>query len=172
MSEVHKKIYWDSCAFIHFFQAKNDFSDALDHIDQKAQAGGTKIVTCSVAIAEVCKLPELGLLPLEQSKKILRFMENDYVEMWQADRLICEEAHHIIRLHGVKPMDAIHLSAAINSRSSLFLTTDTKKYRRGGLLKLDGKLGNPPLPIKLPSLGVVLPLWAEADKDDVDEGVE
>ena len=99
-------------------------------------------------------------------------MENDYVEMWQADRLICEEAHHIIRLHGVKPMDAIHLSAAINSRSSLFLTTDTKKYRRGGLLKLDGKLGNPPLPIKLPSLGVVLPLWAEADKDDVDEGVE
>lgn len=130
MSTEHKKIYWDSCTFIHFFQssASNEINDALDLIDQKAQAGVTKIVTCSVSIAEVCKLPDLGLLPLEQSKKILRFMENDYVEMWQADRLICEEAHHIIRLHGLKPMDAIHISASLASESSLFLTTDMKKF--------------------------------------------
>ena len=164
-----KLIYWDSCAFIHLLQQTERYFDVLDDIKSRARKKECKIITSSVSLTEVCKLPETGMLPLEQTKKILAFFENEYVELWQADRLICEEAHNIIRLHELLPMDAIHIATALMSKPEVVITTDTKKYRRRGLLYFDGKIGNPPLSIKEPSIGVVLPLWSVPSKANEEE---
>ena len=154
-----KLIYWDSCAFIHLLQQTERYFDALDDIKSRARKKECKIITSSVSLAEVCKIPETGMLPIEQTKKILAFFENEYVELWQADRQICEEAHHLIRHHELLPMDAIHIATALMAKPEVVITTDTKKYRRKGLLYFDGQIGNPPLSIKEPSIGIMLPLW-------------
>jgi hypothetical protein len=59
-------------------------------------------------------------------------------------------------------MDAIHIAIALLAKPEIVISTDTKKYRRKGLLHLDGKIGTPPLSIKEPSIGIVLPLWSTA----------
>jgi predicted nucleic acid-binding protein len=152
-----KKIYWDSCVFIHLLQETN-YVDALREVVHRAKNGECKIVTSAVSLAEVCKLPELGALPEDQTTKILQFFQNDYIDVYQADRFVCEEAHRIIRKHGLKPMDAIHMATASIAKVDLVMTSETKKYRRGGLLRCDGLIGNPPLKVSLPDLGVFLPL--------------
>jgi predicted nucleic acid-binding protein len=159
--------YWDSCAFIHLFQnQQEEYHYVLDDIRRRAKNGECKIHTSCVSLAEVCKIPETGMLPIEQTKKILQFFENDFVILWQADRAVCEEAHHLIRTHKLYPMDAIHLATALIARPEMVITSDTKKYRRRGLLWLDGKIGNPPLAIKEPTRGIILPLWAMAKGPD------
>lgn len=152
----NKNIYWDSCAFIHLFQQTPAWHDPLAEMMAKAENGEYEIVTSAVTLAEVYKLPELGIFPIEQSDKIIGCMENKYLNVWQADRFICKEAHHIMRLHeAVKPMDAIHLATAIAAKVNFMITTDTKKYRREGLLAHDGKIGNPALKIKTPTDGSI-----------------
>jgi hypothetical protein len=125
---------------------------------EAAQSGRCKIHTSSVSLAEVCKLPELGMLPIEQTEKILDFFKNSYVELWAADMWVCREAHHITRLIGLMPMDAIHIAtAAMFVKADVLITTDTKKYRRNGLLAHNEKIGNPPLKISLPDRRVLDP---------------
>lgn len=152
-------IYWDSCVFIHLFQRTEEYVDALDMTVAKARAGQCRIVTSFVTLAEVCKLPELGMLPIEQTEKILDFFKHEFIVPWQADRWICTEAHHIQRLFPLLPMDSIHLATALAAKVRLVVSTDTKKYRSNGLLACNGKIGNPPLVIEKPSIGTFLPLW-------------
>jgi len=114
----------------------------------------------------VCKIPDQGMLPLEQTQKILRFFEHEYIEVYQADRVICEEAHHIIRLNGLLPMDAIHMATALVAKVDLVVTTDSKKYRRKGLLFYDGRIGNPPLKVTLPDLGIFLPMLGRQEGNE------
>ena len=117
----------------------------------KAKSGEHKIVTSAVTMAEIYKLPELGIMPIEQSDKILDCLANDYIAIWQADKFLCKEAHHLQRhVPALLPMDAIHLATAINAQVSLILTTDTKKYRRNGLLIHDNVFGEPKIRIRVP----------------------
>ena len=143
-----EKVYWDSCCFIHFFQQKHrPYYLALAQIAKAAESREIIIVTSTVSFAEVCKLPDLGGLPISQSEIILKFMEHDYIEKWSADAWVCKEAHNIIRLLGLKPMDAIHMATAKMANVSVCYSTDTKKYRRDGLIAHTNKLG---FPIVLP----------------------
>jgi predicted nucleic acid-binding protein len=154
------RLYWDSCAFIHRFQETAEHIEALkEHIAQ-AKVGNCKIITSAVSLAEVYKLPELGMLPIEVSNKIMDFFKNiDYVLLYQADRWVCEEAHHIQRLRdGLAPMDAIHIATALAAKADVLITSDTKKYRRKGLLAHDKALGKPPLKIELPNVAMFHPL--------------
>jgi predicted nucleic acid-binding protein len=162
--QADKLIYWDSCAFIHLLNQTEEYFAVLDDIKSRARKGECKIITSTVSLAEVCKIPGTGTLPIEQTNKILAFMQSEYIELWSADRYVCEEAHHIIRLHDLLPMDAIHIATALLAKPEVLITTDSKKHRRKGLLSLDGAIGNPPLSIKKPSLGLVLPLWDSAAK--------
>ena len=152
-------IYWDSCVFIHLLQRTPEYVDALDMTLAKARAKQCRIITSCVTIAEVCKLPELGALPIEQTEKILDFFRNEFVVSWQADRWACLEAHHLQRHFPLLPMDAIHLATALQAKVKIAFSTDTKKYRRNGLLDCSKKIGNPPLIVEIPSVSVFMPLW-------------
>ena len=157
-------IYWDSCAFIHRFQETQEFLPALQMAIDRAKNGEFRIVTSTVTLAEVCRIPDQGMLPIEQTTQILDFFRNDYVALFQADRWVCEEAHHLIRHHALMPMDAIHVATALMAQVRLVVTTDGKKHRRAGLLRHNMKIGNPPLRIESPDLGVFLPLFGKPAK--------
>jgi predicted nucleic acid-binding protein len=161
-------IYWDSCAFIHLLQQTEEYFGALDDMKTRARNKEFKIVTSAVSIAEVCKIPETGMLPSEQSKKILAFFENEYVQLWQADRAVCENAHTLIQFHELFPMDAIHIATALMAKVEMVITTDSRKYRRKGLLHLDGKIGNPTMQIKKPEMSLFLPIFTPVKKDDTE----
>lgn len=162
----NSSFYWDSCSFIHFLKQTPEYYTVLKEIMKRASGGESKIVTSAVSIAEVCKIPDEGLFPSEQSDKILDMMKLSCIELWQADRKICQEAHHLIRFHGMLPMDAIHMATALTANVDVVVTTDSKKYRRKGLLFYDGKIGNPPLKIKLPNSAVIYELWEHAQSDE------
>lgn len=163
MSEA-RRIYWDSCCFIHLFGKTPDYYTALDEFRSRAKDGEWKILTSAISLVEVSWIPDDIKLPIQQTQRILKFFENDYIELWQADRDICEEAHHLTRLCGLLPMDAIHIATAVEAKPEMVLTTDSKKGRRHGLLAWDMKFGKPALPIKSPDIAIHLPLWGSAQK--------
>lgn len=80
----------------------------------------------------------------EVEQKIVDFFENEYILVVDVDRKAAEEARKISRQHAVKPKDAVHLATATLAKLEIFDTWD------GGLTKLDGKVGNPPLRISHP----------------------
>jgi predicted nucleic acid-binding protein len=156
-------LYWDSCAFIHLFQEKNvDYAAALQEHIKRVEKDECEIVASTVSLAEVCKLPDLGVLPIEVTNKILAFFRR--VKVWQVDWSIGEDAHHIIREHGLLPLDAIHVATALASKAEIMITTETKKYRRRCLLPHDQKIHSlhqpdaPPLKIQVPNTKMFLPL--------------
>lgn len=151
-------LYWDSCAFIHRFGETQAYVEALREHIERAKRGECRIATSAVTLAEVCKLPDSGLLPAEQTTKIMDFFKNDYLDVYQADRDLCTAAHQLIGKYGLTPMDAIHVATALVARASIMITTDTKKYRRKGLLVHDGKIGDPPLKIQVPNVEMFLGL--------------
>lgn len=158
MTSERLVLYWDSCAFIHLFQETPSYVEALKEHIARAILGQCRIATSTVSLAEVCKLPEVGLLPLEQTQKILAFFKNDYVDIYQADRDACEAAHHLIRDHGLTPMDAIHVATAQIAKADILITSDLKQYRRKGLLGHNEKIGKPPLKIQAPNVKMFLDL--------------
>jgi predicted nucleic acid-binding protein len=165
-------IYFDSCAFIHLFGKTPEHYDSLEHLvgmakaDVKGNNTEYVIITSAVSLAETSKFPDTPLLPIEQSKKILAFLENEYVQVWQADRDVCEEAHQLIRHFTLKPMDAIHIATAIAAKAACIVTTDTKKYRRDGLLQYDGKIGGMKIKTPKEAVALFLPILASGKDDE------
>jgi predicted nucleic acid-binding protein len=146
MSNKPKLIYWDSCVFISAIQRTKDRFDILNNILDDAKADKIKIVSSTLAIAEIVKL-EQGLDSsklTEDASRIKDFLENKYFHIRNVDRAIAEEAASIAREFKIKPQDAIHVATALRYQCSCLQTYD------GGLLGLDSKIGRPPLRIELP----------------------
>ncbi|HLN30459.1 MAG TPA: type II toxin-antitoxin system VapC family toxin [Gemmataceae bacterium] len=149
--------YFDSCLFIELLQKGNPgrFGDCED-LWQKAVRHDLWIVTSAIAIVEVHKL---GKTPGddEESKTILRFFEHERIAVRPADRQTVEMAHELARSHGLACMDAIHVATALIAKVQVFYTYDGPKKGRKGLLKQNGKIGNPPLSIQQPPAKPVPP---------------
>jgi len=147
--------YFDSCIFIEVLQKKDKARlDACMDLVRQAKNGDLNIVTSVWTITEVNKLDDAGaasgLLPEEQSKQILAFFENKYIFVRQLDRATAEEAHRLTRTHGLTNADAVHVATALLAKVNVFYTYDAAKKKRKGLLRHDGKIGSPPLAIKMP----------------------
>jgi predicted nucleic acid-binding protein len=152
-------VYWDACVFIDLLQQTAGRYDACEDCRQRAEKGELILITSAITIAEVNKLPSLGSLPEVQSRVILEFFENSYIVLRQVDRAVAEKAHELTRTHGLMPMDAVHVATALAMQVDVFLTYDTPKGRRKGLLRHNGTIGNPPLKIEMPTLPTPGPLF-------------
>ncbi|MCH7750719.1 MAG: PIN domain-containing protein, partial [Planctomycetes bacterium] len=95
-----------------------------------------------------------------QTADLLRFFDNDYIHLIRVDRKLATEAAKIARAHRVKPPDAIHLATALLRDCQIIHTYDDKK-----LLKLDGKVGEPPLTIIEPTAEIQANLFPEGEKE-------
>ena len=144
------RVYWDSCCFIGLLQDEKDKAPALAELAHKAAADDLVIVTSALAIAEVCKLPDTGTQPEEQTKKVLEFFENPYIVVRTLDRAIAEHANRIARDRGIKPLDAVHIATGIIAGCDVFYTYDGKKKGRKGLLQYNGAPWVQPMRIEQP----------------------
>ena len=118
--------------------------DEASRILQDAVKGELEIVTSAWTLAEVIKRPGEPPLSAQVEQKIIDFFENEYIIVVNLDRRVAEEARAISRQYGVKPKDAVHLATAAVAKLETFDTWD------GGLIKLDSKVGNPPIRIGHP----------------------
>ncbi|MBI5761963.1 MAG: type II toxin-antitoxin system VapC family toxin [Planctomycetes bacterium] len=152
------RVYFDSCCFIDLLQDVKRRAPAVADLCQKAAVNDLVIVTSALTIAEVCKLPETGKQPNDQTKKILEFFENPYIVIRSLDRMIAERANLISRDHGIKPSDAVHVATAILTGCDVLYTYDSGKGKRKGLLSHNGESWLQPMRIEQPpdpSMGTI-----------------
>jgi predicted nucleic acid-binding protein len=136
------KVYWDSVVFIDLIEQTPGRIERIRPLVESAINDKLIIVTSAFTMAEVVKLKNLNLLDEDAERRVTEFFENQYLSIRNVDRFVAEAARPIVRKHGVKPPDAIHLATAILSKVAVLHTFDEP------LLKLDGKIDG--LPIKEP----------------------
>jgi len=152
------RIYWDSCAYISCIEQSPGRGDALRNIVSQAEVGEIVFVASAFVIAEVTKLKRSSESDLKQFRMIRDFFKNDFIRVRAVDRMVAEKAQEISRQHKVKPGDAVHIATACIYKCTSFQTYDGEKKESNegnpsstkGLLRLDGKIGVPPLKIEIP----------------------
>jgi predicted nucleic acid-binding protein len=151
-------VYWDSCVYIDCIQEEPSRYPELRKVISEAEGGKIVLVASTAVIAEVVKLKQSADPLQQQVAKIHDFFENDYLEFKAVDRSTADDAANLCRLHGLRPMDAIHVATALRWECRFFQTYDgyaatnaTTKTGRPYLLAMDGQIGQPrPLTIELP----------------------
>ncbi len=140
-----ERFYWDSCAFLAYLLPEPSRVGECNEALESAADGECIIVTSVLTLTEVVKLKGHPPLKEDQEDTIRRFFESDYIVLRQLDRFIAEDARRLVWSEGVKPKDSIHLATALKWDIPELHTYDA------GLLKLNGKLGNPNLKITTPA---------------------
>lgn len=154
MTTKPDRIYWDSCVFIDCLQRTASRINVLLEIIEVATRGQVKIVTSALSIAEVVSICSTRPVPVSEANKIKCFFENRFILLQQVDRATAELAADIGRQHKIRPVDAIHIATAIRARCHVLHTYDgsgdpTNNKR---LIFYNRKIGNPALPIEVPSV--------------------
>ena len=138
--------YWDSDAFIGYLGQEPDKQAACMAVMKEAAAGKLLIVTSALTLAEVIKLRKHKPIRPEKRIVITEFFKHQYISVRNVNRALAEEARNLVWDYNVDPKDAIHVATALRFGIPRLETFD------GGLHKLDGRLGTPPLSIGTPSV--------------------
>ncbi len=144
-----RRLYWDSCVFIHALQQTPDLAPVLKVVITSAQSGDLVIVTSTFTLAEVIGRPRRSFTAADE-KLVRELFENPYIVVRDLTRPIATEARRIVVEHGLKPPDAVHVATALDAGVAVFHTTDGHGGKRG-LLDANGRIGSPPLTIEPPS---------------------
>ncbi len=130
------KIYWDSVVFIDLIEETPGRIYKLKPVIERAMKQEVVIVTSALTMVEVVKLTNLNLLDEDAERRVTEFFENAYINVRNVDRFVAEAARPIVRKHGIKPPDAIHVATAILSKVDVLHTFDQPLLRHNG--KVDG----------------------------------
>ncbi|MEO5361753.1 MAG: PIN domain-containing protein [Nitrospirota bacterium] len=138
--------YWDSCCFLRWLKKEQGYEKCKGVIND-AKAGKIIIVTSVLTIAEVIRLDSDRKIDRNKSDEICRFFKSEYIVLINVDRYIAESSRILQWDHtALKPNDAIHIASAIKAKITVLDTFDNS------LIKLSGKIGNPPLIIGEPNI--------------------
>jgi predicted nucleic acid-binding protein len=163
--------YIDARVFVEMLQKlQKDRLDACQDLVAKAKKKDLSIVTSTWTITEVDKLDDLekatGISREEQSRMILDFFENPFVDLRQLDRATGEYARELTRTHLLTNADAIHIATALLNKVDVFYTYDDGGGRqRKGLLRHNLKIGAPTLRIERPPAPTDYPLYDKLPTD-------
>ena len=147
MPDEPKRIYWDSCVFLHYIEGAPEWMPTLDSLlDQASETKDLIIVTSTLSITEVAfaKAEKDGkaLDPNIEAEIEALWNDRSVVKLIEYSEVIAREARTPLRRaietrRALKPMDAIHLASAVNRNVNEFHTTD------GGLKRDWQDLGFP-----------------------------
>jgi predicted nucleic acid-binding protein len=150
MRDDAKKTYWDSCVFISALDKKDaDRVKKIVAIERQARSGEVRIFVSALVLAEVVRTKEHGKMTESEIRIIQAYFQKKFVSIVPVDRIIAKAAADIVRNNDLKPLDAIHLATAIRCGCEVFYTYDGDG-KEFGLLKMDGQIGVPAMPIKRP----------------------
>jgi len=141
------RVYWDSDCFLGYLKGERDKINMCRGTADRAQEGDMLIITSAITLVEVVRLQKQPVrLPAKDSKKITQFFQNPYIYIHEVDREVATLARLLIWDHNLQQRDSIHIATALRRSIPKLHTFDE------GLLKLDGKLGNPRLCICKPDI--------------------
>lgn len=141
------KYYMDAGVFLALFNDEAERVKQCKQVLKAGERGEIQILTSSFTLVEVIHIKGREKLNKDKEEAISAFFENDYIVLVDVTRNLAESARQLIWQNpSLKPKDAIHAATAIFTEADELHTYD------GDLLKLDQKIGNPPLNIQEPSI--------------------
>ena len=134
---------WCSSVVLAYLSGSDLVRPDCDLIIQQAQRGELEIAVSILAEAEVAYLE--GASAEESEARIQEFFSRAYVIPIALDRPLAAVTRRIVRARrGIRAADAVHLATCELWKIPVLETTD------GDLLRLDGRVGNPPIRIQRP----------------------
>jgi predicted nucleic acid-binding protein len=138
------KIYWDSDAFLGWFQNEPIKVELCSGTLKRAEEGEVVIFTSALTIAEVLWLRGAPKVPKEKSDLVRKFFRRSYFRIRNVTRRIAEDAQDLVWMEGIRPKDAIHVATAMDVAAIALETFDEN------LITNTGRIGSPPLEIRKP----------------------
>jgi predicted nucleic acid-binding protein len=139
-----QNVYWDANVFHALFGREDGRVDACERIVKAAQQGEVIIYTSAATFVECIWIKgKINKFSAEHEEIIGKFFMHKFIRPINCDRMIAESARGLVwRFPHLKPKDAIHVASAIAQQVDVM-----HSYDNDDLVKLDGKIGNPPLRI-------------------------
>ena len=118
-----KRIYWDTMIHAYWLEDHNKLSDRVQHIHDVMLRRGDILCSSNFVLGELLVGP-IKTGDISAADLIEQYFESDAIAMLpyvpQSARLFAE----LRAKHGVKPLDALHLTTAAHAGVDLFLTHD------------------------------------------------
>lgn len=143
---------WDSDACLAFLKDEPGRGEACARVLDAAQKGHVEIILSAVVLAEVLWVAGKAALPETSRAKVRAFFKHEYFTIVDTTRFIAEAAQELVWKYRVQPKDAIHVASAQFAKVEELNTFD------GGLLALDGKIGD------YPQLRIRKPDWEKQEE--------
>jgi predicted nucleic acid-binding protein len=151
-----KTVYWDANMFHALFGKEAGRVDLCERIEKAARDGGVDIYTSTITFVECVWVKrildptgKLNKLSPQHEQVLREYFMRSYIRPINCDRRIAESARSLLwQYPALKPKDAIHVASALSQPIDFMHSFDDDD-----LVKLDGKIGNPPLKIKHPGDG-------------------
>jgi predicted nucleic acid-binding protein len=150
-----KIVYWDACVFHAIFGSEKGRVEPCMRIEKAAQNGEVVIYTSAATFVECVWVKsitdptgKLNKLSPEHEQVIEGYFRRSYIIVINCDRNIAEAARKLLWKYPLKPKDAIHVASAMAQQVDVM-----HSYDNDDLVKLDRKIGNPPLKICNPGVG-------------------
>jgi predicted nucleic acid-binding protein len=141
-----RRRYWDSDAFLGYFQQEPDKFADCETVIKEAEAGRVEIVTSTLTIAEVLWLKGQPRISADKAILVERFFEHEWIVIYNLDRAIAERARRLVWENNIRPKDAVHVVTALDAGVEQLDTFDQDLHAKSGTV------GNPPLAIGRPNL--------------------
>lgn len=129
MAKPTPRCFIDSCVLIPYLEGKDD-GHHVRQLLYEAAAGRVQVVLSTLVMLEITRKPGAPV-DLETKGTILRFLEHRYIFIQDLDYLTASRAFDLIFEHPwLRPADAGHLAAAIESDCKVFYTVDQQLLDR------------------------------------------
>lgn len=139
-----ERIYWDSDAFLGWFNNDQGKAAQCGGVIQRAERGEVLLVTSALTLAECLWMRGQPRVPQEKALIVQRFFRRSFIRVYNVTRRIGESAQNVVWDNGIKPKDAIHVATALHLGVGVLETFDID------LIKKSGTLGDPLLKIRQP----------------------
>lgn len=140
--------YWDTGPILAWLKREAHHLPDVEPVIRATDEGRVRLVTSSVTLVEVVKLDQKNApvtVPPEDAELIRKFFQRSALSVRALDSLTTGIARQLIWDHGLEVRDAVHLATALRWKIPLLET-----YDRKDLVRLSGKVGTPPIEIRLP----------------------
>lgn len=136
MPDEPKRIYWDSCIFLHYIEGTPQWMPILDSLlEEASETKELLIFTASLSITEVAfaqaEKDDQALDPRIEAEIDALWNDRSAVKLVEFNEIIARSARTLLRRavetgRHLKPMDAVHLATAQNRRVDEFHTIDDR----------------------------------------------
>ena len=138
-------IYWDSDAFLAWFQEEAGKVELCEGTLDRASKGELVIVTSTLTLTEVLWKRNGPKIAQDKADLIRRFFRRSYFKLRNVTRAVAESAQDLVWSNNIRPKDAIHIATALDASATVLETFDDFLLKQSVAVG-----GNPPLIIRKP----------------------